>query len=65
ISFGSLASFGNTNVKSTDVVSIARAHLVLLRSKIIAAIPGTTDKMSKYHLEDVADRIKRALDPRL
>ena len=65
ISFGSLGALGSTNVKSTDVVSIARAHLVLLRNKILAAIPGTTDKMSKYHLEDVAERIKRALDPRL
>ena len=64
-SFSALGNLGSTNIKSTDVVSIARGHLVALRSKLVAAIPGTTDKMSKYHLEDVAERIKRALEPRL
>ncbi len=64
ISFGSLASLGNTSVKTSDVTSIARAHLAALRSKIASAIPGTTDKMSKYHLLDVAERIKTALDPK-
>lgn len=52
-----------TNVKNTDVPSIVRAHLVSLRSEILAAIPGTTDKLTKYHLQDVAERIRRALDP--
>lgn len=54
----------STNVKNTDVPSIVRAHLVSLRSDILAAIPGTTDKLSKYHLQDVAERIRRALDPK-
>ena len=63
-SFGSLSVLGNNNVKTTDVVSIARAHLTRLRSKILAAIPGITDKMSQYHLQDEAERIKRALDPK-
>ena len=65
ISFGSSAAVGGGgNVKSTDVVSIARAHLSALRSKILAAIPGTTDKLSKYHLQDVAERIRQALEPK-
>ncbi len=64
ISFGALGRLGSTNVKTSDVMSIARAHLVSLRSKILAAIPGTSDKMSKYHLQDVAERIKKALDPK-
>jgi len=59
---GFLILFG-TNVKNTDVPSIVRAHLTILRSEIIAAIPETKDKMSKYHLQDVAERIRRALDP--
>jgi hypothetical protein len=54
----------STNVKNTDVPSIVRAHLTTLRTEILAAIPGTTDKLSKYHLQDVAERIKRALDPK-
>ncbi len=59
---GFIILFG-TNVKNTDVPSIVRAHLTALRSEILTAIPGTTDKMSKYHLQDVAERIRRALDP--
>jgi hypothetical protein len=59
---GFLILFG-TNVKNTDVPSIVRAHLTSLRSEILAAIPATTDKMSRYHLQDVAERIRRALDP--
>lgn len=59
-----MATLFNTNVKNTDVASIVRAHLSKLRSDIAAAIPGTTDKLSKYHLQDVAQRIKVALDPK-
>ncbi|MFZ1800498.1 MAG: zinc-dependent metalloprotease, partial [Chitinophagaceae bacterium] len=59
-----LAALFNTNVKTTDVSSIVRAHLTSLRADIVAAIPGTSDKLSKYHLQDVAQRIKVALDPK-
>jgi len=64
---GSLTGFAalmNVNTKNTDVVSIARAELVSLKSQVDASIPGTADKMSKYHLEDVSFRIKKALDPK-
>lgn len=50
--------------RNTDVISVARAQLNSLKTQIAAAIPGTADKMSKYHLQDVADRIKKALDPK-
>ena len=60
----SLSSIFGGNVKNTDVPSIVRAHLVSLRNEILAAIPTTTDKLSKYHLQDVAERIKRALEPK-
>jgi hypothetical protein len=60
----SFAALFSTNVKNTDVPSIVRAHLTTLRTEILTAIPGTTDKLSKYHLQDVAERIKRALDPK-
>ncbi|MDB5231435.1 MAG: zinc-dependent metalloprotease [Chitinophagaceae bacterium] len=58
------ASGGSSNAEMTDVSSVVRAHLIQLRSEINAAIPGTTDKMSKYHLMDVSERIKRILDPK-
>ena len=51
------------DIKNTDIPSIARANLVALRAEIIAAIPATTDKLSKYHLQDVVARIKEALEP--
>ena len=60
----SLAGLFNTNVKDTDIPSIVRAHLTALRAEIVAAIPTTTDKLTKYHLQDVSERIKKALDPK-
>ena len=52
------------SAKNTDVSSEVRAQLRTLQSDINAAIPGTSDKLSKYHLQDVSDRIKKALDPK-
>lgn len=60
---GLLIMFG-PGTKNTDLPSIARAELTTLRSKILAAIPATTDRLSKYHLEDLAERIKQALNPK-
>ncbi|MEN9883575.1 MAG: hypothetical protein RLZZ420_792, partial [Bacteroidota bacterium] len=50
--------------KKTDVTSIVRAQLSSLRAEALAAAAVSTDNMSKYHLQDVAERIKRALDPK-
>ena len=52
------------NARGTDVASVARAQLNTLKTEIAAAIPATKDKMSKYHLQDVSERIKKALDPK-
>ena len=60
---GIVIMFG-PNTKNTDLPSIARAELTGLRSQILASIPGTGDKMSKYHLQDVAERIRQALNPK-
>jgi phosphoglycolate phosphatase-like HAD superfamily hydrolase len=51
-------------LEKTDLPSITRAHLTSLRNSIQAAIPKTSDKMSKYHLQDLSQRIKSALDPK-
>ncbi len=48
----------------SDVYSIARAQLTQLRSQISAAAATATDRMSKIHLQDLADKIKKALDPK-
>ncbi|HEY4290161.1 MAG TPA: zinc-dependent metalloprotease [Puia sp.] len=59
-----LASLFGGDIKNTDVPSIARAQLVELRTEIAGAIPRETDKLSKYHLQDVQERIKQALNPK-
>jgi hypothetical protein len=61
---GGIAALMNVSTRNTDVVSVARAELVSLKSQIDSAIPRTSDKMSRYHLEDISFRIKKALDPK-
>ncbi len=51
------------DIRNTDVPSAARAQLVELRTEILGAIPREADRASKNHLSDVAERIKRALNP--
>jgi hypothetical protein len=61
------AAFGmpaSVNIKNTDVYSIVRAELKSLQAEITAAGNINTDKVSKYHLQDLADRIKKGLDPK-
>jgi hypothetical protein len=56
-------SFG-TDTKNTDITSYARGQLKALQAEVSATAATTTDKLTKYHLQDVAERIKRALDPK-
>ena len=58
-----MVSFG-PDPKKTDITSVVRAHLISLRSEIQAAVSSMPDNMSKYHLQDVSERIKNALDPK-
>jgi hypothetical protein len=60
---GITLSFG-PDVKKTDISSMVRAHLSALRSEIVTAAPLIPDTMSRYHLQDLAERIKSALDPK-
>jgi hypothetical protein len=52
------------NTDRSDVRSVVRAHLTSLRNEVKAAAAGTTDIMSRYHLQDIAIRIDKALDPK-
>lgn len=54
-------SFG-VDVNKTDLPAIARAQLTQLRAQVNAAIVGTTDKMSRIHLQDLAEKIRKALE---
>lgn len=62
------ATYGFENrmvdLKKTDLPSIARAHLEEIKNEIKAALPLTTDRMSKIHLQDLVNRITNALDPK-
>ncbi|OYU54202.1 MAG: zinc-dependent metalloprotease [Chitinophagaceae bacterium BSSC1] len=50
--------------KKSDVPAIVRAQLVALRSQLGTAAAGFGDKLSKVHLQDLAERIKQGLDPK-
>ncbi len=64
ISFqGFTLSLGSDASKS-DLPAIARGQLQQLRSQIISSIPLTVDKLSRLHLQDLSDKIKRTLDPK-
>ena len=52
------------SIKNTDIPSIARAQLTELKNEIAAAIPRETDKLSKFHLQDLFEQIRLALNPK-
>jgi hypothetical protein len=59
-----LILFFGADIKNTDIPSIARGHLAALRIQIVAASNKQTDKISRYHLQDMAERIRQALYPK-
>jgi hypothetical protein len=48
----------------TDVVSVVKAHLAMLRAEINSAAASIPDQMTKYHLQDLSKRIDKALNPK-
>ena len=63
---GIIISFGGptVDVKKTDISSVARGELRALKAQIAAAAATYGDKLSKYHLQDLNERIDRVLNPR-
>jgi hypothetical protein len=59
-----LIIFFGADIKNTDIPSIARGHLVALRNRILVSANASQDRLTKYHLQDLAERIKQALNPR-
>ncbi len=59
---GILISSGGLNDKA-DAKSIVRAYLVGLRAEIAASAARSTDNLTKYHWQDLAERINKALNP--
>jgi hypothetical protein len=64
--FGGITiSFGPTiDARKSDIISVLKGTLRQLKTDINAAIPTTTDRMTRYHLQDVSERITRILDPK-
>lgn len=50
-------------IADTDLPSIARGHLIELRSQLKAANALTVDRLSKFHIADLVARIDKALNP--
>ncbi|MEP7143266.1 MAG: zinc-dependent metalloprotease [Ferruginibacter sp.] len=60
--------FGNANpiidTKKTDILSYLKGHAREVKTLVDAAATGTADKATKYHLQDLSDRLKKILDPK-
>ncbi len=50
--------------KKNDLISVAKGTLRALRGEVNAAVGKTADRMSKYHLQDIAERINNILNPK-
>ncbi|WP_341226849.1 zinc-dependent metalloprotease [uncultured Arcticibacterium sp.] len=51
------------DLNQTDLPSIARGHLLLLKSRLTTA-QRTSDKLTAYHYKDLLERVTLALDPK-
>jgi hypothetical protein len=66
---GITVSFGGPvtpvmDTKKTDILSYLKGHSRELKAQVDAAALVTTDKATKYHLQDLSDRLKKILDPK-
>jgi hypothetical protein len=57
-------TFGGGDIKKTDIVSVAKGTLRSIKTEISAALPSVTDKMTRYHLQDILERIDKILNPK-
>ncbi|GAA0872398.1 zinc-dependent metalloprotease [Gangjinia marincola] len=53
----------NVDVSQSDIRPVVRAELKALRSNVRSAVNRTRDRMSKYHLQDLEERITMILEP--
>ncbi|MFC3880150.1 zinc-dependent metalloprotease [Algoriphagus namhaensis] len=52
------------NASQSDIRPMVRGELKTLERQIRAAIPRTSDRMSKLHLEDALERVNMILEPK-
>ncbi|MEO6315601.1 MAG: zinc-dependent metalloprotease [Chitinophagaceae bacterium] len=64
-SFGGFTiTFGAGDIRKTDVLSVAKGTLRSLKADINAVLPSVSDKMTRYHLQDMQERIEKILNPK-
>ncbi|GGD73123.1 glutaminyl-tRNA synthetase [Maribacter cobaltidurans] len=61
--FGGYRKSTAVNTSQSDIRSVARAELNILKRNIRNAIGGVSDRMSRYHLQDIEERIDHILNP--
>lgn len=61
--FGGYRKSTAVNTSQSDIRSVARAELNLLKRDVRNAIGRISDRMSRYHLQDVEERIDHILNP--
>jgi hypothetical protein len=62
---GFIISFGpSIDPKKSDISSVAKGILRQLKAEVAAAAPAYSDRLSRYHLQDLNDRISKILDPK-
>ena len=62
--FGGYRKSTVVNTSQSDIRTIARAELNILKRDINNAKNRTSDTMTKYHYDDVSMRISHILDPK-
>ena len=50
--------------KKSDILSAIKGHARELKALADAAAAGSADKATKYHLQDISDRLSKALNPK-
>ena len=60
---GGFTIANTVNLANSDILSVAKAELKELKRMISIALPATTDRMTKYHLQDCLERINLLLNP--
>lgn len=55
---------GTVTVKQSDIIPIVRAELNNLRRLAIKGTKNTNNTISKYHLQDIIERVDRILEPK-
>ena len=64
--FGGITiTFGpSIDSRKSDIISVLKGTLRQIKADITAALPTVTDRMTRYHLQDVSERITAILDPK-